>query len=82
MRPAPAIRSRIGAHLKPLLSHERSHQVAAFDAAIHHQLAWCKDALEVHITIHQPQDEQRIQIGLRDAVNNLRKLEAGNRRNG
>ena len=30
----------------------------------------------------QPQDEQRIQIGLRDAVNNLRKLEAGNRRNG
>ena len=27
-------------------------------------------------------DKQRIQIGLRDAVNNLRKLEAGNRRNG
>ncbi|MAW61232.1 MAG: hypothetical protein CMJ94_10405 [Planctomycetes bacterium] len=27
-------------------------------------------------------DKQRIQIGLRDARNNLRKLEAGNRRNG
>jgi tetratricopeptide (TPR) repeat protein len=28
------------------------------------------------------EDKQRIQIGLRDAVNNLAKLEAGNRRNG
>lgn len=27
-------------------------------------------------------DKQRIQVGLRDAKNNLRKLEAGNRRNG
>ena len=43
---------------------------------------WTAEEILADDTGLSTDDKQRIQIGLRDARNNLRKLEAGNRRNG